>query len=264
MKFRPLKPLLFGLTLFITFGVLLFASHLHDADTRRVEPTNQGHNVSQWSQILTTNTNSPSSPLEIKRIVEDDKSGGFGVEVPLSYDLLLKNDFFEGNNRIQLKINGRNTGYLPFWKGTNGNCLLFLNSLILALGTNKIQVDFMMQNSSNMDFPLRATGPISEFVSSNLCHVNPFMASQYFKGVILYANLTVSNAVYTIKLQDTNGRIVKAISNTTTNAIIDERWDLVDSFGQRYRQPTVKAIYLVTVPNFISQTVEQIYRIESQ
>jgi hypothetical protein len=236
--------------------------HLEKIEAREYYHLFKGHTAVQWLKLLSNNPNADTNILRLNQVITGDEPQNITYEFPILFEQFTNHDLYHNDRKIVLFLDDEyhyQTGLFP---ATNGNMQLSWDTTSAPAGLHRLHAELWLLKVDCP--PIAARGPVSEFVSSNLCHVNPFMTSQYFKGVILYANLTVSNAVYTIKLQDTNGRIVKAISNTTTNAIIDERWDLVDSFGQSYRQPTVKAIYLVTVPNFISQTVEQIYRIESQ
>jgi hypothetical protein len=127
-----------------------------------MEPKFQNRSMGQWLQLLNTETNSSKNPLRVTRIIEDAPS--CTIEVPLSYDLAKQHDFHYGN--LHLIINERYVSP-TCWRGTNGNCLLTFDKSYLSLGSNRIQVDFFINNPSDIDHPLRAKGPMIELISSN-------------------------------------------------------------------------------------------------
>jgi hypothetical protein len=130
------------------------------------KPTYQGRSMVQWLKILKTNSNPAGEPLKIVHIINRAESDVVTVEVPMSYDLLKKYDFFERNGKLGLMINER--GFSTFnARAANGDCLLGFDKNNLNLGTNQIQVEFFIHNSSDRDRPLYAEGPIVEFVITN-------------------------------------------------------------------------------------------------
>lgn len=136
------------------------------------KPVIRGMNEMQWLQLLKSDANEVGHPLRILRIDYDDKSNGLAVEVPLSYDALMKNDFFEGNNRVTLKINTQNTGYLLFHRSTSGKCVLELPRRELTLETNQIQAMLWIANPVVKDRWIEIIGPGTNFVTSNLLNTN--------------------------------------------------------------------------------------------
>jgi hypothetical protein len=227
------------------------------------KPTFQGHTMAQWLTKLQVGTNSIDNSLEIVRITKVSESRDFEFEVPLSYDLLKKNGFLEMTGRLYLISDER---ILPTYsrRAANGNFIFGCDVNDFTPGTNKIKVQFFINNPQNKERFLHAEGPAVEFISSNICHVNPYIASDFFKGVVLHADLCASNASYSIELQDDKGDHVKTISGSTSNGVVNERWDLLDDSGKIYSYHSFNAIYRVTIPHFLSQTVTQNYIIQPE
>ena len=223
-------------------------------------PTFQGHNMVQWLQILRANTNSTENPLKIVQMIYDNKFEVTTVEVALSYDLLKERDFLGENGKFNLIINGRDLS-TNCSRATNGDCLCEFDKNVLNPGTNQIQVAFSI---FKMDQPLYVTGPITEFVSSNICRVNEHVTIDRFKGVaVLWADLSIPNAIFSIELLDTNGNHIKTISGITTNGVINERWDLIGDSGKSYPYDSFNAVYHLALTNSLSQTKNQTNNIQS-
>ncbi|MGO8681702.1 MAG: hypothetical protein ACLQU6_12385 [Limisphaerales bacterium] len=223
------------------------------------EPTVQGHNMVQWLQILRANTNSTENPLKLVQMIYDKKFEVISAEVAMAYNLLKEHDFLGENGQFNLIINGRSLSTYCS-RATNGDCLCEFDNNVLNPGTNQIQVAFSI---FKMDQPLYATGPITEFVSSNICRVNEHVTIDHFKGVaILWADLSIPNAIFNIELLDTNGNHIKIISGVTTNGVINERWDLIGDSGYKYTNDPINAVYHVMISNSPSETKTQLYNIE--
>ena len=216
----------------------------------------------QWLNTLKANTNSSDDPLKIVQIINDDQSGNVEFEVPMSYDLLaaheiLEKDGMEKNGKFDLIINSRafSTGC---WRATNGNCILGCDANDFTPGTNQVQVEFFIFNPSNMDRILMATGPIAEFVSSNVCRANEHVTFDYSKGeAVLWADLSIQNASFSIELLDTNANHIKTISGITTNGVINERWNLIGDSGKIYPHDSFNAVYHIALVNSLLQTKNQ-------
>ena len=121
--------------------------------------------------MLRTDTNSTERPLQIVRVIYNYKEEWDALEVPLSWDLMLKSGLFElvlpdegqrgdalfgSHAKLYLFINGHGPETGLCWRATNGNCLLALGRRELKPGTNEVAVEF------NMYLPYRSlsvTGP---------------------------------------------------------------------------------------------------------
>lgn len=238
-----------GLFIFVLSALLaLELAYLLLGPKERTERTNQGHNMSQWLKILGTNTNSTDDPLKIVKITSDDKFGNVEVEVPMAYDLLERYDFLQNKGKFDLSINGRvlSTGCR---RATNGNCILGCGANAFTPGTNQVQVQFFITNPSNKDRSLYATGPVAEFVSSNVCSVSEQVFRDSKGMVVLWADLSISNARYNIELLDTNGGHIKTISGITSNGVINEKWNLVGDSGKSYSFDSFDAVYHIALTN---------------
>lgn len=117
----------------------------------------------EWLGTLSTETNAARDPLRIVQVIGNKESHVGTVEVPLSCDLVKKYSFSETNGKFDLIINGRQETS-GCWPATNGNCLLPFDQGNLKPGTNTIQVWFMIQNPSDIDHFLWATGPTTQVV----------------------------------------------------------------------------------------------------
>lgn len=131
----------------------------------------QGRTPEEWFRALRTDTNSTQRPLRILRVIYNYEEECDALEVPLSWDLMLKSGLFElvprnefphgdalfgGGAKLHVIINGggRQTG--PCWRAANGNCLVALGQRGLKPGTNEVEVEF------NIYIPYRSlsvTGP---------------------------------------------------------------------------------------------------------
>ena len=226
-------------------------------------PTFSGFTMTQWLKILNSKPDSNENELRILHIINNVESGLVTVDVPLSYDLLIDHDFLGRNGQLDLTINGQ-ACLISNRRASDGDCLFDFNNDSLDFGTNWIQMVFFIKNFSNRDRPLYAEGPISQFNSSNFCRIDHFFLDFTTNGLILYSKVAFSNASYNIELLSTDGFHIKTISGFTTNGIIDERWNLTDAQGAKYPYQSVKAVYRISCTNSLSQTLTQIYNIQSQ
>jgi hypothetical protein len=180
--------------------------------------------------------------------------------VPLSYDLLAKHGFFEGDGKLCLFVDDHNAIECHGWtRATNGNCLIVWQTTDASPGPHRINAEFSLFPGQRT---IRATGPVTLITLTNICHINPYIGSTYFKGVILYADLSDSNASYNIELLTPNGNHIKTITGNTSNGILNERWNLTDDHGNICTNSSVNAIYHVILPNSLSETKTQVYNNE--
>jgi hypothetical protein len=135
--------------------------------------TFQKHTMHQWLKVLRVDSGPDENALRIVRITDSPDSGALNVEVALSYDLLIKNDFFGRNGKLDLNVNG--LGYSPVKKrGANGDCLLEVERSMLNSGTNDIRLVFLIFNPADRDRPLYAEGPARQVVvNQTISHHGP-------------------------------------------------------------------------------------------
>ncbi len=125
-----------------------------------------GRSMAQWLQILALKTNAPGDPLQIVQIRCSRTSDVATAEVQLSYDALSKYGFTDVRySKFGVSINGDNLSS-ACWRATNGGCLMPFDQSQLRLGTNQVQVTFIISNRTNTDF-IEATGPARELVWTN-------------------------------------------------------------------------------------------------
>lgn len=260
LNMKSIKYLLFGLfaalAVWAAFQIVFYTKP-------PVQPTRQGLTISQWLQKLRSNTNSTENPLKIAKITNKRDRDIVEFEVPLSYDLLAKYDFLEGNGRLHL-LSGAHTLSTYCERATNGNCILGCDANAFTPGTNQIKVQFFILNPSNIDRSLYATGPVANFVSSNVCQVNEQITFDRSSGkIVLWADLSIPDAIYNIELLDTNGDHIKTISGVTTNGTINERWNLIGDSGKKYPFNAFNAVFHITRTNALVQTMDQTQNVQS-
>jgi hypothetical protein len=137
--------------------------------------------------------------------------------------------------------------------------LLEFNGSELHPGTNRIRIDFVIYNFTNINQCLFATSPITNFVSPDICHINTNAPPRGDKAVVLRADLSVSNADYSIKLWQQFDGYMKTIVGSTTNGVINETWNRNDDVGNVYESGVVTATYHVVVSNSVAETVRHDY-----
>jgi hypothetical protein len=258
MKRNTLITALIICCVFLTLGLTLFYSNRKPL---KPEPTNRGRNMTQWLQILKTDTNSMESPLKIIQITEDGEST-LKLELPLAYDLLLTNDFINGEGHLNVLLNRHYGVYLWPVRSTNGNCLFGVSKSDLHSGTNQIRVEFNITDSSVLR-TLRSTGPVFNYVSTNLFLISPNPVSIYTKRLLLRVKVLADQATYRIEIRDTNNQLIQTFSGKPDrDRVIDERWDAVTNSGKDYWGQSVKVIYEVTAPGFPPQTIEHTYQLK--
>lgn len=225
------------------------------------KPTYQGQNMAQWLKKLRTDTNSIDDPLKIIRITKYDKSGNVEFELPLSYDLLKKYDFFERHGKIHLMI-GEKALSTYCERATNGNLILGCDINDFTRGTNQVRAVFFIFNPSNKERFLHAESPPAEFVSDKAIYIHPKIFTGRDNQIILWAELSVSNADYSIDLLDTNNNSIKTFTEHTSDGTINEQWNLIGDSGKIYPRDAFGVIYHVAVSN-LSGIITQDYKIQS-
>lgn len=140
------------------------------------EPRRNGLNMKQWLQVLKTEKKSTNSPLLVIRVKETE-GWAIELELPLSFDLMLTNELIyeDGvykNAKISFLIDNRDLKASIPERSTNGNCIFRADKEKIHNGTNQIQAHMTIAQPENKDRPLRADGPIFNYVSTNLFFTN--------------------------------------------------------------------------------------------
>lgn len=95
-----------------------------------------------------------------------------------------------------------------------------------------------------------AIGPFIPFTANQILQFEMFYGMFDDTGATLFANLPEPNAQYTIELyDDSSGRFIMAITNSTTSGEISEDWGVTNSDGSSYTGDTVDAVFTVTFPD---------------
>lgn len=145
------------LVLVVVGGVLSLRQPFQERKAR-------GLTKAEWLNRLAPKHFKNAGPLQIVNVSKVAQSDDFAVEVALSYDSLIQNDFLEGSNVIQLFIESEISGYLQFYRTANGNCFLQLAPGKLHPGTNQIQAVLWITDPADKDYYLEIIGPPISYV----------------------------------------------------------------------------------------------------
>lgn len=220
------------------------------------EPTYQGLPLGQWIQ-----TNTFVNPghldltnlLTLKQVSSADDYGAVHFELPVRYDALKTNDWILGivglgqldrdGSFVECNLEGVD-------RGTNGDCVLWWNITGDSPGAHPLRAELIYNNGSDA---IQIVGPAVPFYSSNAVQFSENDSAFDDHGAYLNAQLAEMNAHYVIKLYDpatTPPALMQTISNSTTNGLIRENWNLKYADGQtRFTGDKFEADFNVTFPN---------------
>jgi hypothetical protein len=220
-------------------------------DSNQPEPTYQGVLISQWLQTNTAVNPrhlSLSALTTLKQVSPPDRMGIAKFEVPIKFDVLKTDVPNEARVEIGdfIKTGEFIEGRFPEYKrGTNGNCQIWLN--------------INYEPPCKQDFRARLTygigadrifviGPPLVFDSPNAC--------QFVEGLNLFdtndvtprAWLREDNAKFRVELTTTKGKHMKTFTGSTTNGLIDLRWDLRNKRGRQFKGDSFEGAFYIIYP----------------
>jgi hypothetical protein len=216
--------------------------------------------------MLRANPAPAGETLRIVRAINDISANCFYFEVPISYDQLRQHGLLDIDKaRFDLSVNQHEVGASPPARANNGNCYCTCAASDLLAGTNQLQVEFLMfgKTFDGEARELSATGPIFQFISTNICFINPRIGDANSNCLALYADLADSNATYEIGLFNLNGGSIRKLHGATTNGIIHESWNCSNDHGTNYLGHSVNAVFYVLLSNSLSQTINHVYALQS-
>jgi hypothetical protein len=214
--------------------------------------------------------------LTLKRITNGDDPDMATFEVPIRYDALA-NDTVSNPGELRLLVDaGGPEPTNDIWvdsnpavrayegggelqdvkRATNGDCLLEWNTDYDPPGQHALRAQ-LLYTGGKMDYLVDLRGPVTPYYSSNL--VQFFEGDSFFtdKGTTFYAKTAEPHAIYKIEVKNSDGKLIKTFTGTTTNGIIDVDWDLRDEHGNKYTGQSIDAVFNVTLPDSgRSQTIK--------
>lgn len=174
--------------------------------------------------------------LTLKQVITGEEPSIASFEVPISYDALtnigyvslLANPDRSSPDAIDFASNQETV------RATNGNCLIQWNVVIEKPGTYLLRAYLCTRAMKKINDIVKVLGPPLDFVSSNEMQLDGFVSELTDTEAHLYAKVFVSNASNTIDVRSADQGTIKTIRGTTTNGILEERWDLIGDNGQKY------------------------------
>jgi len=186
-----------------------------------------------------------TNPLTLTQVAGNNQNI-VTFEVPINYNVLTN----IGN--LSLIVDGIDATIEGICPAGDNNTLINWNSTYDMPGQHYLQVQLMGKYTGNDADIITAVGPLMPFYTANLLQF--FESGQVFNanGAYLQAQLTQTNANYTIQIYDpsaTPPTLINTIAGSTTNGIIQEAWGLTNSDGTLFTGNSFTAVYNVTIPN---------------
>jgi hypothetical protein len=188
---------------------------------------------------------STGNPLTLNQVALDEEWGIITYELPISYSILTN------IGGLNLTMNGVDVTLEDIGPGTNGNTLLNWNSLYDPPGQHYVQARITVTEAADDQSITAAFGKIAPCYSDNV--VRFFESDAMFDngGAFLDAQLPVQNADYVIRIYDSATAppiILKSLTNSTSNGMIQEDWDLsMDGNSNTFAGTSFTASFDVTL-----------------
>jgi len=132
-------------------------------------------------------------------------------------------------------------------RAENGNCLITWNTIFECPGIHAIQLGLEL-NEHDESTP-EICGPLLKITVTNLCQFSTACATYDVEtGALFHAKLFEQNGTYSIDMRDTNGLHLKTMSGSTTNGMINDRWNLVDERGVKFTNGVFNCNFDLTLP----------------
>jgi len=178
-------------------------------------------------------------------------------ELPMSYDTLTN------IGRLKLLCDaepredyGNEAKAQDCERATNGNCRLVWNTTYDPPGKHFLQARLLLRNPPGR-WPRRnydtgettLKGPLFAFVSTNVIQYLPLGNVLTEKGAFFQIKLAQPVGSYALKLTSASGELIRTITGSTTNGIVEVHWDLIDDKGERYTNESFESTWTVTFPD---------------
>ena len=130
------------------------------------------------------------------------------------------------------------------------------NSAFDPPGKHAVQACLLVVAGPNGD--LRVKGPVASCVSSNLCQFDLESSPFTDRGATFFARLVELEGTCTVEIKTRAGTHVKTLAGSTTNGIINLRWNLVDEKGAAFTNNSFVSEFQISLPvSGRSQTLTQ-------
>jgi len=133
-------------------------------------------------------------------------------------------------------------------RADDGDCLLVWKTIYESPGKHALRAGLAIHGSSPGEETI--AGPPLPFVVSNLCQFST--GSDQFDpqlGAAFRLKLPEPNGQFILKCQRTNGAVIKTITGTTTNGMVNLWWDLRDEQGRRFNDAAFDSTWTITLPD---------------
>lgn len=205
-----------------------------------------------------TNQISLDAMLTMKQVFTGDEPEIVSYVLPIGYDALRNLD----HGDLDLLLDSPpGDDYLlepkarACRRATNGDCLLIWNTAFDGPGQHVLQALLSLVESGG-SFEIK--GPVTPYFSSNLCQFVPGGSTFDEDRGFFYALLPESNGVYSIEIKALSGEHIKTLTGSTTNGVIDVKWDLRDENGHKCTNESIVSFFTVKLPDSgRSQTLKQ-------
>jgi hypothetical protein len=141
-------------------------------------------------------------------------------------------------------------------RATNGNCRLVWNTtydppgkhfLQAGLSIHKRRGRFRRSNYDAEETILK--GPLFCFVSTNALQFFPMGDVYTPKGAFFHVKLAQPVGSYSVEFTAPWGEHLHTLTGSTTNGIVEARWDLIYDGGKRYTNESFNSTWTVTFPD---------------
>jgi hypothetical protein len=233
----------------------------HQADVEKLlaapvpdlaDVTYRGQPVSRLLQrgnVAGTNSLALRNLFTLKQVITGDEPEQVTFELPINYEAL------KPIGEIYLLIDTNNDDsdegcvaqQMNCKRADNGDCLLVWDTIFESPGKHALRAGLEVYGDSEAG---TIVGPPLPFVVSNLCQFS--ISSAHFDphlGAAFHLKLPESNGQFILKCQATNGALIKTIAGTTTNGIVNVRWDLMDEHGRRFTADFFNSAWTIALPD---------------
>lgn len=195
---------------------------------------------------LGVNPLDPGNPLTMTQIITGDEPDIVTFEVPISYSAVTN------AGDLRLDVDGFEADFYELDEATNGNCLLRWNTTYSPPGFHYLSANFLIAGGAWTDTAtVSGQGQILPFLSTNVLQFFESDTMYDGTGAYLDAQLPEQDATYTIQLYDPSTvppTLINTITNSTTNGMIEENWNLTYSDGVTiFTNDAVNAVFTVNL-----------------
>ncbi|MGA2801054.1 MAG: hypothetical protein ABSE97_01570 [Verrucomicrobiota bacterium] len=202
-------------------------------------------------KVLNSYLSGTNENLFLKQVITGEEPAIATFEVPVKYDLLKYPEYLHlvVDPRDNEDHSGKGGEFQECNRATNGNSLLLWNTTFDPPGQHTLQAQLSLPEKEKSRRTFEVRGPVVPFYSSNICQFDPMYSYFNSRGAILHAKLPEPNGIYTVELKSPTGEHIKTLAGTTSNGVINVKWDLKDDHGNKCTNDSFKAIFNVTLPD---------------